>query len=127
MGGISSGGVPGRIMPAIALVLLTFNFSSHSFYQPISAPRPGITAEKAFAAAALRIGWIVCVRTAFVALGVIGAVLCAAVSASSSGSPSSSSASCPATASRGRWSAHGRASPIEPASLALTNAPTAKP
>jgi hypothetical protein len=62
MGGISSGGVPGRIMPAIALVLLTFNFSSHSFYQPISAPRPGITAEKAFAAAALRIGWIVCVR-----------------------------------------------------------------
>jgi len=40
---------------------------------------PGITALKAFAAVALLIGWIVCLRTAFVALGVIGVVLCTAL------------------------------------------------
>ena len=79
MGGISWGGVLGRIVLAIGLVLLTFNPSGHSFYHWISAPPPGITAEKAFAAVALLIGWIVCLRTAFVALGVIGVVLCAAL------------------------------------------------
>jgi len=79
MGGISWGGVLGRIVLAIGLVLLTFNPSGHSFYHWIGAPPPGITAEKAFAAVALLIGWIVCLRTAFVALGVIGVVLCAAL------------------------------------------------
>src|SRR4029453_1405610 len=68
-----------RIVLAIALVLLTFNPSGHSFYHWISAPPPGINAVKAFAAVALLIGGIVCLRTAFVALGLVGVVLCAAL------------------------------------------------
>ena len=79
MQGISWSGVVTRIVLAIALVLLTFNPSGHSFYHWIGAPPPGITAVKAFAAVALLIGWIVCLRTAFVALGLIGVVLCAAL------------------------------------------------
>jgi hypothetical protein len=76
---ISWSGVVSRIVLAIGLVLLTFNPSGHSFYHWISSPPPGITAVKAFAAVALLIGWIVCLRTAFVALGFVGVVLCAAL------------------------------------------------
>jgi uncharacterized protein DUF6524 len=79
MGGISWGGVLVRIVLAVALVLLTFNPSGHSFYHWVTAPPAGITAEKAFAAVALAIGWIMCLRTAFVALGRIGVILCAAL------------------------------------------------
>lgn len=77
MQGISWSGAFARILLAIALVLLTFNPSGHSFYHWISAPPPGVTAVRAFASVALLIGWIVCLRTAFVALGVLGLVLCA--------------------------------------------------
>ena len=38
-----------------------------------------ITAVKAFAGALLLVGWIVCIRTAFVALGALGLVLSALV------------------------------------------------
>ena len=79
MQSISWSGVILRIVLAIALVLLTFNPSGNSFYHWISAPPPGITALKAFATVALLIGWIVCLRTAFVALGVIGVVLSTAL------------------------------------------------
>lgn len=77
MQGISWSGAFARILLAIALVLLTFNPSGHSFYHWISAPPPGVTAVRAFASVALLIGWIACLRTAFVALGVLGLVLCA--------------------------------------------------
>ena len=79
MGAISWSGVALRIAFAVALVLLTFNPSGWSFYHWISAPPPGVTALKAFAGVALLIGWIACLRTAFVALGWIGVVLCAAL------------------------------------------------
>src|SRR4029434_1683628 len=79
MGGISWSGVALRIVFAIALVLLTFNPSGWSFYHWISAPPPGVTALKAFAGVALLIGWIACLRTAFVALGWLGVALCAAL------------------------------------------------
>ncbi|MEO5765006.1 MAG: DUF6524 family protein [Casimicrobiaceae bacterium] len=79
MGGISWGGVLGRVVFAIALVLLTFNPTGWSFYHWISAPPPGVTALKAFAGIALLIGWIACLRTAFVALGWLGVMLCAAL------------------------------------------------
>ena len=39
------------------------------------APPPGITALKAFLGIALLIGWVVCLRTAFVALGWLGVTL----------------------------------------------------
>ena len=79
MSNISWSGVFLRIVLAIALVLLTFNPSGYSFYHWISAPPSGVTALKAFAGVALLIGWVMCLRTAFVALGWIGVILCAAL------------------------------------------------
>jgi hypothetical protein len=79
MGGISWSGVLLRMIFAIALVLLTFNPSGLSFYHWVSAAPGGITALKAFAGIALAIGWLGCLRTAFVALGWIGVILCAAL------------------------------------------------
>ena len=77
--GISWGGVLLRIVFAVALVLLTFNPSGHSFYHWLTGPPPGITALKAFAGVLLVIGWVMCLRTAFIALGMIGIVLGAAL------------------------------------------------
>lgn len=79
MGGISWSGVVLRIVFAVALVLLTFNPSGYSFYHWVSTPPTGVTALKAFAGVALAIGWLGCLRTAFVALGWIGVILCAAL------------------------------------------------
>jgi len=79
MGSISWSGVAVRIVLAIALVLLTFNPTGWSFYHWISAPPPGMTAEKALAGIVLLIGWIICLRTAFVAFGWLGVLLCAAL------------------------------------------------
>lgn len=73
--GISWSGVLVRIVFAIALVLLTYNPSGFSFYHWMTAPPPGITATKALAGVALAIGWVICLRTAFVALGILGLVL----------------------------------------------------
>ena len=56
-----------------------FNPSGWSFYHWLTAPPAGITALKAFAGVALLIGWIGCLRTAFVALGWLGVILCAAL------------------------------------------------
>jgi hypothetical protein len=78
MGAISWLGIAVRIVFALALVLLTFNPSGWSFYHWISAPPPGVTALKAFAGVALLIGWVICLRTAFVAFGWLGVALCAA-------------------------------------------------
>jgi hypothetical protein len=80
--GISWAGVIARIAFAVALVLLTYNPSGFSFYHWLTAPPSGITATKALAGVALAIGWVICLRTAFVALGVLGLVLGAALLAS---------------------------------------------
>ena len=72
---ISWSGVLLRMLLAVALVLLTFNPTGHSFYHWLTAPPTGITALKALAGIALLIGWIVCLRTAFVSLGLVGLVL----------------------------------------------------
>lgn len=77
--GISWSGVLVRLVLAVALVLATYNPTGYSFYHWISAPPTGVTALKAFAAVLLAIGWIVCLRTAYVALGVLGVVLVAAL------------------------------------------------
>jgi len=74
---ISWTGVALRIVLALTLVLATFNPTGWSFYHWISAPPTDITALKAFAAVLLLISWIVCLRTAYVALGLLGAVLLA--------------------------------------------------
>ena len=72
---VSWSGVLWRMLFAIALVLLTFNPTGHSFYHWLTAPPTGITALKAVAGLALLISWIACLRTAFVSLGLIGLVL----------------------------------------------------
>src|SRR5262245_64832178 len=76
---ISWGGVLLRVVLAVVLVLLTFNPSGYSFYHWLTGPPPGITALKAFAGVVLVIGWVGCLRTAFIALGMIGIVLGAAL------------------------------------------------
>jgi Family of unknown function (DUF6524) len=73
--GISWSGVLMRIVFTVALVLLTYNPSGHSFYHWALAPPPGITALKAFLGVVLLIGWVICLRTAFVALGWLGVIL----------------------------------------------------
>jgi hypothetical protein len=77
--GISWAGVLTRIAFAVALVLLTFNPSGTSFYHWLTAPPPGVTALKAFAGVLLLVGWVVCLRTAFIALGWLGLLLGAAL------------------------------------------------
>src|SRR5215510_10161157 len=74
--GISWVGVVVRIVFAIVLVLITINPSGYSFYHWIVSGGPaGDLALKAFAGVALLIGWVVCLRTAFVALGWLGVIL----------------------------------------------------
>lgn len=70
--GISWSGVIVRIVLATALVLATYNPSGHSFYHWLTAPPLGITAVKALLGVLLLIGWVICLRTAFVALGWLG-------------------------------------------------------
>jgi hypothetical protein len=76
--GISWVGVIWRMVFAIALVLLTFNPSGHSFYHWLLGAQVDVAA-KALAGVALLIGWVICLRTAFVALGTLGLVLGAAL------------------------------------------------
>lgn len=77
--GISWAGVIWRMVFAVALVLLTFNPTGHSFFHWLTAPPAGITASKSFTGILLLIGWLFCLRTAFVALGRLGVVLVAAL------------------------------------------------
>lgn len=64
-----------RMAFAVALVLLTFNPSGYSFYHWLTTPPAGVTAVKATAGVLLLIGWVVCVGTAKVALGLLGMLL----------------------------------------------------
>jgi hypothetical protein len=73
--GITGSGIALRVVVAVALVLITFNPSGTSFYHWLAAPPVGITAVKAFLGIALLIAWLVCLRTAYVALGAVGLVL----------------------------------------------------
>lgn len=73
--GITGSGIALRVVVAVALVLITFNPSGTSFYHWLAAPPVGITAVKAFLGVALLIAWLVCLRTAYVALGAVGLVL----------------------------------------------------
>lgn len=77
--GISWSGVLVRLVLALVLVLATYNPTGHSFYHWIATPPTDVTALKAFAGVLLAIGWIGCLRTAYVALGVLGVLLVVAL------------------------------------------------
>ena len=64
-----------RLIGAIALVLLTYNPTGYFFYHWALRDFAAITALKAFAGALLLVGWIVCIRMAFVSLGALGLLL----------------------------------------------------
>ena len=64
-----------RVVLAIELLVVTFNHSGHSFYHWLSTPPLAISATKAFLGVALLVAWVVCLRTAYSALGTIGVVL----------------------------------------------------
>jgi hypothetical protein len=72
-------GVLVRLIGALAVVLLTYNPAGYSFYHWTLAEPQDITALKAFAGVLLLVGWVICLRTAFVSLGLIGLVLSALV------------------------------------------------
>jgi hypothetical protein len=76
---ISASGVLLRVLLAIVVVLVTFNPSGYSVYHWLAAAPLGITPGKVLALVVLIIGWVVCIRTAVVALGWIGMVLGAAL------------------------------------------------
>ena len=73
--GISWSGVLIRIAVAAALVLVTYNPTGYSFYHWLTEPPPGINAVKALLGVILLIGWVVCLRTVYVALGWLGVIL----------------------------------------------------
>ena len=60
------------------LVLATFNPTGYSIAHWLVEPPVAVTAGKALAALTLLIGWIACLRAAFVALGWLGLGLGAA-------------------------------------------------
>lgn len=68
-----------RLVGALAVVLSTYNPTGYSFYHWALRDLAHITAVKAFAGALLLVGWVICLRTAFVSLGRLGVVLSALV------------------------------------------------
>lgn len=72
---ISFQGAVIRIVVAIILVLATFNPTGYSVAHWIFSPPVAVTPGKAVAALALLIAWLVCLRTAFIALGKWGMLL----------------------------------------------------
>jgi|SRR4030095_1524781 hypothetical protein len=72
-------GVLIRLVGALAVVLSTYNPTGYSFYHWALRDLAHITAVKAFAGALLLVGWVICLRTAFVSLGRLGVVLSALV------------------------------------------------
>lgn len=66
------GGALVRIALALVLVFCTFNPSGFSLFHWITGPPVTITPGKVLAVIALAIGWLVCLRTAFIAMGWLG-------------------------------------------------------
>ncbi|MBL8138475.1 MAG: hypothetical protein JNL48_17770 [Acidobacteria bacterium] len=73
--GITLTGTLVRIGLALALVIGTFNPTGYSLFHWITEAPVAVTPGKALAVLALAIGWVVCLRTAFISLGKIGLVL----------------------------------------------------
>ncbi|MEO6565083.1 MAG: DUF6524 family protein [Casimicrobiaceae bacterium] len=68
-----------RLVLALMLVFVTYNPTGLSFYHWIATPPTDVTALKAFGGVLLAIGWIGCLRTAYVSLGVVGVLMVVAL------------------------------------------------
>ena len=71
-----------RMLFALALVLLTFNPTGHSYYHWLADGFPSVSPAEAVAGLLLLLGWIFFVRTTLSAIGTVGIVLMAALFAS---------------------------------------------
>jgi hypothetical protein len=71
-----------RMLFALALVLLTFNPTGHSYYHWLADGFPSVSPAEAVAGILLLLGWIFFVRTTLSAIGTVGIVLMAALFAS---------------------------------------------
>ena len=71
-----------RMLFALALVLLTFNPTGHSYYHWLADGFPSVSPSEAVAGILLLLGWIFFVRTTLSAIGTAGIVLMAALFAS---------------------------------------------
>lgn len=73
--GVSFTGVLFRMVFAMLLVLASFNPTGYSFAHWVMTPPMAFTPAKAVASLILLIGWLMCLRTAFIALGKFGLLL----------------------------------------------------
>lgn len=73
--GITFNGALVRVLLAVVLVLATFNPTGYSLFHWITAAPVAVTPGKALATIVLAIGWLMCLRTAFIALGATGLLL----------------------------------------------------
>ena len=71
-----------RLVFALALVLLTFNPTGHSYYHWLADGFPSVSPAEAVAGILLLLAWIFFVRTTLSAIGTVGIVLMAALFAS---------------------------------------------
>ena len=71
-----------RIVFALALVLLTFNPTGHSYYHWLADGFPSVQPLEAVTGILLVIGWVVFVRSTLAAVGTLGLVLMLALFAS---------------------------------------------
>lgn len=71
-----------RIVFALALVLLTFNPTGHSYYHWLADGFPSVQPLEAVAGILLLIAWVVFVRSTLAAIGTVGLVLMLALFAS---------------------------------------------
>jgi ABC-type sulfate transport system permease component len=69
------GSLLGRLLFSVALVLLTFNPTGHSYYHWLADGFPSIQPLEAIAGIALLIAWLVFVRTTLSAIGTLGLAL----------------------------------------------------
>lgn len=74
-GGVSFSGALTRIALALVLVYATFNPTGYSLFHWITAAPVAVTPGKVLAVIALAIGWLICLRTAFIAMGRLGLAL----------------------------------------------------
>ena len=68
-----------RLLFAVALVLLTFNPTGHSYYHWLADGFPSVSPAEAIAGLLLLIGWIFFVRTTLSSVGALGLLLMAAL------------------------------------------------